>query len=107
MRTIDRDELKTMRESGDPVTLIEVLPRESFEDFHLPGAINSPVGSEDFDARVRSSVGKDEEVVVYCRDADCDASPKAAKRMERLGCARVSDYAAGKDDWKAANLPVE
>jgi hypothetical protein len=44
---------------------------------------------------------------VYCYDTDCDASPKAARRMEDLGYQTVYDYEAGKVDWKEAGLPVE
>jgi rhodanese-related sulfurtransferase len=50
---------------------------------------------------------EDRDVIVYCKDADCDASPKAAKRMEQLGYRNVFDYAAGKEDWKIADLPEE
>jgi rhodanese-related sulfurtransferase len=46
-------------------------------------------------------------VIVYCHDEDCDASPKAARRMDALGYQRVYDYEAGKVDWKQAGLPVE
>ena len=34
-------------------------------------------------------------------------SPRAACRLERLGFTDVSDYAAGKVDWLAHNLPTE
>src|SRR6266567_3569950 len=34
-------------------------------------------------------------------------SPRAAWRLEALGFAPVSDYAAGKVDWLAAGLPTE
>ena len=34
-------------------------------------------------------------------------SPRAACRLETLGFAEVYDYAAGKVDWLAHNLPVE
>lgn len=45
--------------------------------------------------------------MVYCYDADCTASPKAAERIEALGYRSVYDYEAGKMDWKQAGLPVE
>jgi len=106
MRTIDRDTLKRKMDAGEDFKLIEVLPESSFDDFHLPGAINVPLSAEDFDDKVQSAAGKDEQVIVYCKDTACDASPKAARRMEQLGFADVLDYEAGKDDWRAASLPV-
>ncbi|PWE32908.1 rhodanese-like domain-containing protein [Maritimibacter sp. 55A14] len=107
MKTIDRDGLKQKIYNHEPMKLIEVLPQESFEDFHLPGAINIPVGSEKFEERVQAAAEKDEQVIVYCMNEECDASPKAAKRMEALGFTNVLDYAAGKEDWRSADLPVE
>ena len=34
-------------------------------------------------------------------------SPRAACRLETLGCTGVYDYVPGKVDWLAHNLPVE
>lgn len=107
MKTIDRDTLKEKIDKGETMTLIEVLSPESFEEFHLPGAINIPLGSDTFEDRVQAVAGHDEQVIVYCKDEACDASPKAAQRLEDLGYTNVLDYAAGKDDWRAADLPVD
>lgn len=107
MQTLERDDLAQMLENEDDLTLIEVLAEESFEDFHLPGAWNVPVDADTFDERVQAIADKDDTVVVYCWDIDCDASPRAAKRLEELGFSDVLDYAAGKEDWRGAGLPTE
>lgn len=107
MQTIARDDLQTMLDNRSDVSLVEVLSEEKFKKFHLPGAINVPVG-EDFSDRIQQAVPeKDKPVVVYCANTECDASPKAAKQMDELGYKTVYDYEAGKADWKAAGLPVE
>lgn len=106
MQTIDRQTLKKKIASGADFTLIEVLPQTAFEDSHLPGAINIPLNADDFDERVAAAAGKDDEIVVYCQNTHCDASPKAARKLEALGYTRVFDYEAGKDDWLAADQPV-
>jgi rhodanese-related sulfurtransferase len=106
MRSIDRDQVRTMIDRAD-ARLVEVLGPEKYDEFHLPGAINVPIG-EDFEDRIQKAVpDKSEPVIVYCHDEDCDASPKAARRMDALGYQRVYDYEAGKVDWKQAGLPVE
>lgn len=106
MTTIDREQLQRMMDEH-AVTVIEVLDEEYFNKFHLPGALNVPL-SGDFDEDIQSIVpDKNQPVVVYCMDEDCDASPEAAVRMEELGYERVYDYEAGKMDWKSAGLPVE
>ena len=106
MQTIDREWLRLKLEDNEDLTLVEVLPRENYEDFHIPGAINVPVQSDDFAERIQDVADKNKDVVVYCQNAECDASPRAAEKMEKLGFAKVFDYAAGKDDWREAGLPV-
>lgn len=106
MQEISRDRLKSMLHNNG-VQLIEVLAPEYYEKFHLPGAVNVPLG-DDFDEQIEQVIpDKNRQVVVYCLDAECQASPKAARRMEELGYQQVYDYEAGKEDWKAAGLPVE
>lgn len=108
MHVITREQLKEKLSSPEPVALIEALPEESFREYHLPDAINIPVGDERFDEKVQRAVpDKDTTVVVYCMDEQCDASPKAAKRIEELGYRHVYDYEAGKVDWKEAGLQTE
>lgn len=46
-------------------------------------------------------------VVVYCWDALCDLSPRAAAWLDELGFEDVCDYRAGKADWLARGLPTE
>jgi hypothetical protein len=45
-------------------------------------------------------------VIVYCWDALCDMSPRAATRLAQLDF-DVYDYALSKVDWMAHGLPVE
>ena len=107
MQTIDRETLRLKMGSDDDLKLVEVLPKDSYDDFHIPGAINVPVGSDEFAKRIQAVVNKNDEVVVYCQNTECDASPRAAEKMEALGFTRVLDYEAGKEDWREAGLPVE
>jgi rhodanese-related sulfurtransferase len=106
MTDIDRSQLQRMMDQG-AVTVIEVLGPSQYDKFHLPNALNVPLG-DDFDEDIQATVpDKSQPVVVYCMDESCDASPKAAKRMEELGYERVYDYVAGKVDWRDAGKPVE
>ena len=107
MRKIDRESLRMKMSEANQPKLVEVLPEESFNDFHLPGAVNAPVHSGDFEERIRALADKDDEVVVYCKDSACDASLLAAEKIEKLGFRKVFDYEAGKVDWRAAGFPVE
>lgn len=107
MKTISREQLRRGLENDEFAAVIEVLDPEHFDEFHLPGAINIPVG-DDFENAVQAAVpDKSAAVVVYCQDEDCPASPTAARKMDELGYEQVYDYEAGKIDWRDANLPIE
>ena len=47
--------------------LVEVLPKEEFDEQHLPGAIHIPLRK--IDPEVRASLASERPVVVYCWDS--------------------------------------
>jgi rhodanese-related sulfurtransferase len=47
--------------------LVEVLPKEEFDEQHLPGAIHLPLRK--IDAGVRASLDLERPVVLYCWDS--------------------------------------
>jgi rhodanese-related sulfurtransferase len=63
-RIIERDEVRRLIEQG--AQLIEVLPKEEFEEEHLPGAVNIPLRRIDTEATER--LDRSRPVVVYCWD---------------------------------------
>lgn len=99
-------QLKEKIDRQEDFALVEVLGPETFAEFHIPGAINVPV-DDTFEESVQKKVpDKNKLVVVYCRDIECHASAKAARRMELLGYANVLEFHNGKYGWKAQGLPV-
>lgn len=101
MKTIDRETLKRMNEvEHEDFVLINVLPREAFNERHIRTSINVPVALEDFAERVAAvAASKDRKIVVYCANFECDASPKAARKLEEAGFSKVHDYEGGTQDW--------
>jgi rhodanese-related sulfurtransferase len=63
-RGIDRDELQRLVTEG--AQLVEVLPKEEYDEEHLPGAISIPLRKIDEEARDR--LDPDRPVIVYCWD---------------------------------------
>jgi rhodanese-related sulfurtransferase len=61
---IFRGEVRRLVEEG--VQLVDVLPREEYEDEHLPGAINIPLKALDRETTAR--LRRDAPVIVYCHD---------------------------------------
>jgi rhodanese-related sulfurtransferase len=61
---IFRDEVRALLEEG--AQLVDVLPREEYEDEHLPGAINIPL--KELDRGTTAKLRRDAPVIVYCHD---------------------------------------
>jgi rhodanese-related sulfurtransferase len=101
-RTVDLAGVQELLERG--AQLVEVLPHEEYQELHLPGAIHLPL--KELDAQRAKQLDRERPVVVYCWDALCDMSPRAATRLEQLGF-EVYDYALSKIDWMAHGLPME
>lgn len=100
--TVDLPGVRELLDRG--AQLVEVLPREEYDELHLPGAINVPL--KELDRQAARRLDRERPVVVYCWDALCDMSPRAATWLEQLGF-EVYDYALSKVDWMAHGLPVE
>ena len=62
---VDREELQRLvREDG--AQLVEVLPKEEYDEEHLPGALSIPLRRIDEEARDRLDPSRP--VIVYCWD---------------------------------------
>jgi rhodanese-related sulfurtransferase len=80
--------------------LINVLPEDNFNEKHIRTSINIPHEDKQFTEMVEKVAGsKDRKIVVYCASFDCDASKKAAEKLEKAGFDRVYDYEGGTKDW--------
>lgn len=106
METISREDLKAKIDRGDPFLLVETLPAESYEEVHLPGAVNLPPEKipEDVEDLLPD---KSRTIIVYCEEPPCEESEKAARALEDLGYEKILHYDGGKREWIDAGLPVE
>src|SRR6266849_632898 len=101
-RTVNLPGVQELLERG--AQLVEVLPHEEYQELHLPDAIHLPL--KELDAQHAEQLDRERPVVVYCWDALCDMSPRAATRLAQLGF-EVYDYALSKVDWMAHGLRME
>jgi rhodanese-related sulfurtransferase len=104
--TITREQLSSLLESANPPLLLEALPAKYFDDAHLPGARNMPHDAV-AELAPRLAPDKTAPIVVYCANAACQNSHIASVRLKQIGYTDVRVYAAGKQDWIDAGLPVE
>ena len=62
--TVDREQVQELAAAG--AQLIEVLPREEYEEEHLPGAINLPL--KQLNRETAQQLDRSRPVIVYCHD---------------------------------------
>ena len=89
---VDRGELRRLIDAG--AQLAEVLPKDEYDDEHLPSALHLPLKS--LTPGTVAHLDRHRPIVVYCWDALRDMSPRAAWRLEHLGFREVYDYVPGK-----------
>ena len=109
MTTISAIQLRRMIDGNEAFELINVLPETDFQKEHIPGSMNIPVADSDFVSRVEDRVGgdKNHKIVVYCASTQCDASSKAAGKLEKAGFSNILRYEAGMQGWKDAGYAIE
>lgn len=101
MKTITTKELKALKNQNGNLTLVNTLAAEAFPKTKIPGAINVPLESDDFAARVEQEAGgKDKPIVVYCASQQCNSSETAARKLESAGFTAVSRYTGGAAAWQ-------
>src|SRR5215471_15648603 len=101
---IRRKDVKTLVAQGR-AQLVEVLPANEYKREHLPHAVNFPL--QNLTAASTKLLRKDQAVIVYCWDDQCDLSARAAWRLESMGFQEVYRYTPGKADWLAAGWETE
>jgi rhodanese-related sulfurtransferase len=100
MQDVQRQDVQRLIEAA--AQLVEVLPRDEFQQDHLPGATNIPL--REIETEAGKKLDKNRPVVVYCWDSAWDLSPRAAWRLESLGFTQVNENSDGKLHRLAAGL---
>src|SRR5215471_21690580 len=101
---IRRKEVKTLL-AQDRAQILEVLPAEEYKKEHLPKAVNIPL--QTLTPENTKHLRKDQALIVYCANYQCDLSARAAWRLESMGFQEVYRYTPGKADWLAAGWDTE
>jgi|SRR5579884_2039706 len=101
---IRRKDVKTLI-GQDRAQLVEVLGPEEYQQEHLPKAINIPL--KELTPENTKHLRKDQALIVYCANYQCDLSARAAWRLESMGFQEVYRYTPGKQDWIAAGFETE
>ena len=87
------------------VTLLDVNGPVSYNNGHIPGAIDFTAHSADL-AKVLPA-DKSSLIVAYCGNEHCGAYARGAEAAQKLGYTNVQHFKPGIAGWKAANEPTE
>jgi rhodanese-related sulfurtransferase len=105
---LSRDELRAKLASGEPFKLVMAASDFGFRAKHIPGSIHlNTHEAHDAHADRFSDLDKNDDIVVYCSNIDCNASRAAISQLLERGYRKVRHYAGGLIDWEAARFPLE
>ncbi len=94
-QTISIEEAKTMMDSGDAVTIVDVRTREEYETGHIPGALLIP-NETISDQQPELLPDQSAVILVYCRSGN--RSRQASQKLADMGYTEVYDF-GGIIDW--------
>jgi rhodanese-related sulfurtransferase len=100
----DSWDLKSALDLGERIIVIDARSLQSFQEEHLPNAINFPhrtMNEESTRHLDRSAL-----YIVYCDGIGCNASTKGSLALARLGF-RVKELIGGLDWWKRDGYKTE
>lgn len=95
--------LKYLLESKEPIEILDLRTPELYAKGHVPGSKN--ISYEDIEAG-RAKLNRDATIVVYCYDAVCHLSAKAALALAKQGY-KVKELIGGFDEWASHELTIE
>ena len=87
---------------SNELLVINVLPRESFNDCHINGSVHVPLTRL---AEYAKSLDRNREIVVYCTSYVCSASREAWQLLKDMGFLAVFAYEGGMAEWFQKGLP--
>ncbi|WP_092510399.1 ArsR/SmtB family transcription factor [Xenorhabdus mauleonii] len=85
------------------MTLLDVRPKEEFEQGHLPNAINIPI--DELENRL-SELPSREDLIAYCRGPYCVLSANALELLRAKGI-QARRFKKGFSGWRDAGMKID
>ena len=83
------------------IVFIDARPMEEFALGHIPGAVSVPFQSlEEQFVMIGELIDSDRELVVYCKNRECDDSLMLAIELQTMGCSNLVLYVDGFELWE-------
>jgi len=98
IREVSAKDLNNELNSNKRPVLINALDEEAYIAKRIPGSINIPADKPNM---IKSVIpDRSQNIVVYCANSDCTASPELAGKLMDLNYDNVRDFDAGLAGWK-------
>lgn len=106
IRIITLDEARSLVARAGKI--VDARTKALFDEGHIPGAISLDYYElqRQLD-RVLPLLSKDEDIMVYCESADCEASELLSKELYAMGFTKLLLFKGGFEEWSAAGMTVE
>ena len=94
--------------SSGSAVFVDARSASEFAKGHIPGAISIPFEhlGDDY-ATIDDLIGSGRELVVYCKNRDCDDALLFVSELQKMGCNKAVLYIDGFDAWKRFGGKVE
>jgi len=93
LQRISAQELHNRIRSENRPVLINGLSEDAFKAKRIPGSIN--VTENNLECAKNVIPDRDQDIVVYCANSDCEASPRLAEKLMYIGYNNVWDFEDG------------
>jgi rhodanese-related sulfurtransferase len=93
---------------AEETVFIDARSADEFAQGHIPGAVSIPFQSlEEQFPMIGNLIDSGRELIVYCKNRDCDDSLLLATELQAMGCSHLVLYVDGFELWKKHGGEVE
>jgi rhodanese-related sulfurtransferase len=93
-------EISELKNRLTNVVIVDVRSKYEFDTLHIKGAINIPLASVDFAARIQAlSKNSGKKIVMYCNGGTCKKSYKAVHKAKQAGVSNCVAFDGGIYKW--------
>ena len=103
--TVDAARAKSLFDRG--VLFVDVRKDSDWDAGRIPGAEHLELKKVFAEKTLVETVGKDNEVVIYCNGPKCMRSSEASASAVSWGFKKIYYFRGGYPEWVAAGYPVE
>jgi rhodanese-related sulfurtransferase len=99
-----QDALKLKEEMGSEITILDIRPKEEYEQEHIPGAVNLDYDGHHFQEKVEK-LDKEKKYLIYCKSGV--RGGYFMGKMRDSGFHVAFNILGGFVGWKVSKLPLQ